>query len=411
MTYGQEPGSAGRAPQSGAYRTGRGGTRSARGRHTRPEPAAPLLPPERSGRRAPNQGRWPAPAPPPTRPARPATPPAPVGADPQPPGHGPRVRGHGHPPTGRRPASELRRTAASVAEHAGEHPWPWIICGVGALVLLTVCGLGTYFLVLDERQGHAARAPLDPTPTALPRDISSRAVDPEPLRVDEVFPDREIVIDAAEPPYQVLRTQAARDCRAAVAGDLVGLLGELDCSQVVRGTLRSPTRAYLVTAGILNLGDATLAERARQRVKPIVEGRKGRFQGMRAGRGTDPVVLSSAQVGWHVRGHFLMYCVVAKADGTAITDGDPYVRQILFDLIELHLRFGVLQRRATVPVVPPAGPSPATPAAALAGSGSGSGSAGVSGRPRAVGVSGLHDGSGDRGPARAGVPRIRGAVQ
>lgn len=223
---------------------------------------------------------------------------------------------------------------------------------MSGLVLLAVCALGTYFLVMDERQGRGAAQRAGLAPTAIPRDISSRAVDPEPLTVDEVFPDQNIVINADEPPYQVLKRQAARDCRVAAAGGLVTLIGELGCSQVVRGTLRSPTRAYLVTAGILNLGDADRADRAHERIKPIVAGRKGRFQGMLAGRGTDPVVLSSAQVGWHVRGHFLVYCVIAKADGTAIQDNDPVAQQILYDLIEVHLRGGVLQRRATVPVSP-----------------------------------------------------------
>lgn len=229
------------------------------------------------------------------------------------------------------------------------------------MVLLGVCGLGSYFLVLDERQGRSGRLAAEPAPTALPRDISSRAVDPEPLSAEEVFPDKEILINVDEPAYQVLKTQAAVDCRTAAAGDLIDLLGELDCSQVVRATLRSPTRAYLVTAGIFNLGDATLADRAHQQIKPIVDGRKGRFQGMLAGKGTDPVVLASAQVGWHVRGHFLVYCVIAKADGSQIRDDDPYARQILFDMIEVHLRGTVLERRATVPVspTPAAGQPPA----------------------------------------------------
>lgn len=243
----------------------------------------------------------------------------------------------------------------------GQH-WHWTIGGLTALVLLAVCGLGTYFLVMDERQGRESARTAEPAPTALPRDISSRAVDPDPLSVKEVFPEKEIVINAEEPPYQVLKTQAVRDCRTAGVGDLVKLIGELDCSQVVRGTLRSPNRAYLVTAGVLNLADAALAERAHERIKPIVEGRKGRFQGMVAGRGTDPVVLSSAQVGWHVRGHFLVYCVIAKADGAAIRDNDPFAQQILFDMIELHLRGGVLERRATIPVSPSPAAAPTAPA-------------------------------------------------
>ena len=153
-----------------------------------------------------------------------------------------------------------------------------------------------------------------------------------------------------EPPYQVLRTQENKDCRKAVAGEIAKLLTELGCSQVVRGTLRAPNSAYLVTAGVFNLRDIAAAETAHEKIKPLVNNKKGRFQGMVAGEGTDAIALSSAQVGWHIRGHYLVYCVIARADGEPVTDVDPYARQILYDMIELHLRGDVLEKRATVPV-------------------------------------------------------------
>jgi hypothetical protein len=237
--------------------------------------------------------------------------------------------------------------------------WQWVIGGLGALVLLAVCGLGSYFIIADERQGRAGRESTDSTPpTAVPRDISSRTVDPTPLTESEVFPAEQIVINPAEPAYQVLRTQAGTDCTTAATGEINTLLTELGCDQVVRGTLRSPSGNHLVTAGVFNLADATGAEWAHQKIKPLVDGGKGRFQGLAAGEGTEAIALASAQVGWHVRGHYLVYCVIAKTDRTAIGDNDPYARQILFDMIELHLRGNVLERRATVPVAPSPGATP-----------------------------------------------------
>lgn len=235
--------------------------------------------------------------------------------------------------------------------------WQLVIAGIGALVLIAVCGLSSYFLIVEERRGPPARSagPIV-VPTALPRDIGSRQVDPEPLTVDEVFPGRKIVISPNEPPYELLRTQAAKNCATAAGGDIADLLAELDCSQVVRATLRSPTKDYLVTAGIFNLADAAGAERAHGELKSIVDGQRGRFNGLAAGRGTDAIVLSSAHVGWHVRGHFLAYCVIAKTNGEAISDDDAFARQVLSDVIELHLRGKVLARRATTPVSPSSGP-------------------------------------------------------
>ena len=112
------------------------------------------------------------------------------------------------------------------------------------------------------------------------------------------------------------------------------------CSQVVRATLRSPNGKYLVTAGIFNLDDVAGAEWAHEKIKPLVDNQKGRFQGMVAGRGTEcrsrsPPPTSAGTC----RGHYLVYCIIAKADGKEMAGTtDAFAKQILFDLIELHLR-------------------------------------------------------------------------
>lgn len=217
------------------------------------------------------------------------------------------------------------------------------------VALLSVCGLSSFFIVADERQGRDAIASGAAPPTAVPRDIGSRDVDPEPLSVAEVFPGNELAVDPAQPAYRILRTAASRDCRGAATGRVARLLRELGCSQVVRGTLRSSDGTYLATAGVFNLSDAEGAEWGREKIKPMVEAEQGRFQGLLAGRGTEAIALSSAQVGWDVRGHYLVYCVIARADRKPIADGDPRVGQILTDLLEAHLRGTVLERRATTP--------------------------------------------------------------
>jgi hypothetical protein len=219
---------------------------------------------------------------------------------------------------------------------------------VSILSVLAVCGFGSYLIVVDEQRGRQATA-VQPQPTAVPKDISSRAADPAPLTVAEVYPKTLIVISPGEPGYRLLRTQASGNCAVATSGGVADLVRKLGCSQVVRGTLRSPDGRYLVTAGVFNLPDAAAADRAHAALKALVDSEKGRFTGLAAGKGTEPIALASAQVGWHVRGHFLVYCVIARADGDEIRHGDPYARQILFDLIELHFRNGVLERRAIVP--------------------------------------------------------------
>lgn len=230
--------------------------------------------------------------------------------------------------------------------------WQAIITCLGVVALLSVCGLSSFFIVADERQGRDAMAS-GAAPPAVPRDIGSREVDPEPLSVAEVFPGKQLAPDPTQPPYRVLRTQASKDCRGAAAGRVARLLHELGCTQVVRGTLRTSDERYLVTAGVFNLADVEGAEWAREKIKPMVEAEQGRFHGLLAGRGTEAIALSSAQVGWHVRGHYLVYCVVARADRKPIADGDPRVSQILTDLLETHLRGTVIERRATAPISGP----------------------------------------------------------
>jgi hypothetical protein len=234
---------------------------------------------------------------------------------------------------------------------------------LGAIVLLTVCGLSSWMIVLDERKGTDARAAAVPEATTVPRDITSRIADPKPLAAKEVFPTTEIVINPVEPPYRVLKSQAVRDCGIAAAGQIAKLLRDLGCNQVVRATLRSPTGDYLVTGGVFNLEDKAGSEFAREKIRPIVNDGKGRFAGMIAGKGTEPIATSSAHVGWDIRGHYLIYCVIARADGKKFADGDPYAKQILYDIVEMHLRDKVLEKRASTPVGG-AEPRPVTPATA-----------------------------------------------
>jgi hypothetical protein len=193
-------------------------------------------------------------------------------------------------------------------------------------------------------------------------------VDPEPLTVEEVFPVDEIVINPEEPPYQVLATQASEDCSVATADDVESLLRDLGCSQVVRATIRSSDGDYLITGGVLNLISQEGAEQAYQDIKPLIEDGTGRFLGLLAGEGTESIVLSETVLFWDFRGHYLMYAVVARSDGEEFSAADNrYADLVSWDIIEVHLRGGVLEGRATQP-----NPAASLPAPAATGSPAGS---------------------------------------
>jgi hypothetical protein len=184
----------------------------------------------------------------------------------------------------------------------------------------------------------------------MPRDIGSREIDPQALTVAEVFPTKEIAIAANQPTYLVIGTQVQKDCKIATDGKLAALIASLGCTQVVRGTLRSPTKDYYVTGGIFNLASSADAKQAYEKTKEIIDAHQGRFKGYVSTTATKPLALSSTHLGWDYRGHFLVYCVIARADGKDFAEGDPFAQQILYDIIELHLLGTVVQKRAVVPV-------------------------------------------------------------
>ncbi len=223
-----------------------------------------------------------------------------------------------------------------------------VMTSIAAAIMLGVCGLSGFIIVADERHGRrVTTASAPPAKLVDYRDISSRVVDPDPLTVDEVFPRSELPI--GDRTYRVEMTHSDSDCPIATSGEITTLLDTLGCTQVIRATLHAPEEGYVLTTGVFNLADEPGATLAHEQVKAMLDGGRGRFSGMTAGAGTEALGDAPAQFGWHTRGHYLAYCVLVRADRQPIADGDQAARQILYDAVQLHLREGVLGRRAGVP--------------------------------------------------------------
>jgi hypothetical protein len=235
------------------------------------------------------------------------------------------------------------------------------------LVLLALSGLAVAALLQNKTSTPPATQPsgqpvVEQSAAADGRDLDSRDTDQLALTVREVFPGKQLVVSDGKPAYQVLKTQASTNCTVAATGEVGNLLGRLGCNQVVRATLRSPDGQYLVTAGLFNLTDVASAQRARDRIRQMLDERQGRFQGMAAGDRTEVVAKAAARVGWQVRGHFIAYCLVTRANGEQISSTDAKTRDILYDMIEAYLNRGVLERRANGGVAsqPTASPTDST---------------------------------------------------
>ncbi|MGN9810861.1 hypothetical protein ACTMSW_16060 [Micromonospora sp. BQ11] len=261
------------------------------------------------------------------------------------------------PPPAQPPRAAVYASAVPIEPSArgggsgGGRMWQVVVGGSAVLVLLALCGLGAAALV-NERDSDPR-----PTPTEQPaaagstapdrQDLDSRDIDQAPLTAKEVFPGRQLVPGDGEAAYRVLKTNSSGSCAVAATGEVAELLVRLGCNQVVRATLRSPDGEHLVTTGLFNLTDRASAERARDRIRQILDDRQGRFRGMVADDETEAIGTAPTRVGWQVRGHYLAYALVARVDGETIRSGDTAVREVLFDMIELHLNQSVLERRAT----------------------------------------------------------------
>ncbi|MEU8312080.1 MULTISPECIES: hypothetical protein [unclassified Micromonospora] len=321
-------------PPAGAAEQGGPDEQAADDRAPMPAPPAPAPTP---GRPAPPREPSPVPQPAPPMPAPvPAaanrqTVPIPVG------------------PTARAAAIEPPRTRRAERRGGGRF-WQTLVGGAAVLLLLSLTGLAVAAL-LDERTAEppAAQPTPQPTESSTPSggtDLDSRDTDQASLTAKEVFPVKDLVVADEKPAYRVLKTQASTKCQVAATGEIADLLVRLGCNQVVRGTLRSPDGDHLITAGLFNLTDVATAQRVRDRIRPLLDARQGRFRGMAAGDGTEAVEKAAARVAWQVRGHYVAYCLVTRADGERIPSDDATAREIMYDLVELHLNRGVLDRRA-----------------------------------------------------------------
>ncbi|MFE0593452.1 hypothetical protein [Micromonospora echinospora] len=241
----------------------------------------------------------------------------------------------------------------------GGRLWQVVVGGAAVLVLLAICGLGTAAVLMERDSTSESQSPPPAQPGAARTEqptrtnLDSRDTDPLPLTAREVFPSQQLVVADGQPAYQVLKTHSSASCAVAATDDLADLLVRLGCNQVVRGTVRAPDGGYLATAGLFNLTDQATAERVRERIREILQERRGRFLALEAGDETEALTTASARVAWQVRGHYIAYCLVVRTDGQPVGANDPEAKQVLHDLIERHLDKGVLERRAEGDLVQP----------------------------------------------------------
>jgi len=213
---------------------------------------------------------------------------------------------------------------------------------IAAVVVIATCGLGSYMLVKDD--STVVGASPTPSPTVATRDLDDRKTDPAAMRVADVFPSANVpAADPTVPPYKRMgKAQVSKDCRVGATNDVGKLLRSLGCNQVIRATLASPDGAYYLTAGVFNLRDNAACLKANESIPRLVQAGKGRLSGYVTNDASRVMGRAPTQLAWDARGHFLVYTVIARADAKEITDGDPNVRVIVYDIVEKYLRDKVI---------------------------------------------------------------------
>jgi hypothetical protein len=254
---------------------------------------------------------------------------------------------HHRPRSGQRTAIPVRQRHAPQrrARREPQQTLQTLMRGLAALIVLAIVGLSAFFMIAEGRRGH------DRESAALPSSepgIASREVDLEPLTQREVFPKPTVQLAAGAEGYQVTMTHSDSECRIATTGELGALLDDYGCDQVVRARLTAPYGGYQVTTGIFNLTDESGAARVSDLTGTLVETGRGTFATL-GGSAGDPLAEPLAQVGWHSRGHFLLYCVIARPDGQLVTDDDPYSARITAELVEQYLGEQVVGERTLDP--------------------------------------------------------------
>jgi hypothetical protein len=242
-------------------------------------------------------------------------------------------------------AVRRRRTAQRRAPREPQQTLQTMLRGLAALILLAIVGLSAFFIIAEGRRGDGRESA---TAAGAEPGIASRAVDAEPLTQGEVFPEPVVQPTPGAAGYEVTMTHSDSECGIATTGELTALLRDHGCDQVIRARLTAPHGGYQVTAGIFNLADADGAARVGDLAGLLVENGRGTFATL-GGSAGDPLTEPLAQVGWQSRGHFLLYCAVARPDGQLVADDDPYAAQITAELVQQYLGERVVGARTLDP--------------------------------------------------------------
>jgi len=234
---------------------------------------------------------------------------------------------------------------------------------IAVVVVLGMCGLGTYMVVHDDNSVVAANQ-ASSQPTAIQRDIGSRAGDDALMRASDVFPNKQIVAEPNVAPYrQIGDVQVETNCRLGATGTIATMLVAQGCNQMVRATFSAPDGTHFVTAGVFNLLDDKATKAAEDVLAKGVDA-ASRFTGYITTAPTQVIGRAPTNLAYLSDGHFLLYVVIVRTDGNESKANDPAIQVIVYDVLEHYLRDTMLVKWGNQVVTTPNASGSAHPTSA-----------------------------------------------
>jgi hypothetical protein len=180
-------------------------------------------------------------------------------------------------------------------------------------------------------------------PTVQRRDISTRAADPVPLTIEDVFPEPQLEVPGWPPYVMIGSPQEGERCDSVGSSEVERLLARTDCTQFIRASFAAPGNVYFVTGGLLNLADTASAEALLDEINALIQGGLGRLSGFVS----DPAVnralfAATARITMRVHGHFLLYAVVVRQDEATIAPDEQGEQVVSDDMVRYYLRDTIL---------------------------------------------------------------------
>jgi hypothetical protein len=233
---------------------------------------------------------------------------------------------------------------------------------IAVVVVLGMCGLGTYMVVHDDNSVVAANQ--SSQPTAIQRDIGSRAGDDALMTATDVFPNQQIVAEPNVAPYRQLGdVQVETNCRLGATGTIATMLVAQGCNQMVRATFSTPDGTHFVTAGVFNLLDDKATKAAEDALVKGVDA-ASRFTGYITTTPTQVIGRAPTNLAYLSDGHFLLYVVIVRTDGTESKANDPSIQVIVYDVLEHYLRDTMMVKWGTQVLTTPNASGSAHPTSA-----------------------------------------------